>query len=244
MENNPTLRIQKYLAERGICSRRQAEVLIEDGLVTVNGNLAQIGQKVDPVQDRISVEGRKVKPHVEERVTLMMNKPKGVLCSNFDPYHTRTVFDLLPKPYNAMRLFCAGRLDKDSEGLLILTNDGTLSNRITHPSVGVIKRYYVKLHKDLDVLIIPKLLKGVRIEGELLFARKIIMAKHGPDKERRLEVHLEQGRKREIRRLFESFGYYVKRLQRFQIGKLVLKKVPSGKARPLTIEELNSLFKK
>ena len=133
------MRIQKYISQCGICSRREAERKIEDGLVLVNGVPAEIGQDVEPGRDKVWVEGRLATGVVEDKVVLAMNKPKGYLCSNSDPFEAQTVFDILPEPYSEMKLFCCGRLDKNSNGLLILTNDGDLANKITHPSTGVIK---------------------------------------------------------------------------------------------------------
>lgn len=242
--NTPSLpRLHKHVADLGYCSRRKAEELIEAGLIMVNGTTAQIGQRVDPQHDRISIDGKVLRAQSPASVTLVMNKPKGVLCSNHDPYHAETVFNLLPKPYREMRLYCAGRLDKDSQGMLILTNDGDLANRITHPGGGVIKRYRVTLHRDFDTALIPRLLAGVTREGEHLQAKKIIPASKGQNPARRVEVHLEQGRKREIRRLFEAFGYFVKKLERFQMGGLAMKGLAPGAARPLQNRELQSLFK-
>ena len=155
------MRIQKYISQCGICSRREAETKILEGLVTVNGKPAEIGQDVNPETDRVWVDGRVARGAVKEKVVLAMNKPKGYLCSNSDPFEAQTVFDLLPEPYSKMKLFCCGRLDKGSRGLLILTNDGDLANKITHPSGGIIKRYRVLLNRDLDEKIIPALLRGV-----------------------------------------------------------------------------------
>lgn len=236
------MRLQKFLAEAGVASRRKAEEMIREARVEVNGELATIGMSIGPT-DKVQVDGRTIRIHKQARsLTLIMNKPKGVLCTNFDPHDAHTVFTILPEEYQSERLFCAGRLDKDSEGMLILTNDGDLANRITHPSGGVVKRYRVMLNRPLDKTIIPKMLQGVTREGELLYAQKIIPAPLGPDKELRCEVHLQQGRKREIRRLFEAFGYYVKKLKRIQMGKLVMKKLPPGSARPLSQKELELLF--
>jgi len=242
MPTEPPVRLQKYIADHGLCSRRQAEELIRDGLVILNGKTATIGQKVKPGVDHVTVNGKKIHPRTVDPVVLAMNKPKGVICSNRDPHHSKTIFDLVPTKYAKHRLFSVGRLDKDSEGLILLTNNGELSNHITHPSNGIVKRYHVTLNKPFDTSKIPLLLKGVRKEGEHLYAKKIIMATRGPDKERRLEVHLEQGRKREIRRLFEAFGFFVKRLQRYQIGQLVLKRLPPGGVHELTREDVDALF--
>ena len=144
------MRIQKYISQCGVCSRRAAEEKILEGAVTVNGEIAQIGQDVDPEKDKVAVDGVTLKGIVAEKVVLAMNKPKGYLCSNDDPFEAKKVFDLLPPPYDKMKLFCCGRLDKNSQGLLILTNDGELANKITHPSSGIIKRYRVTLNRPLD----------------------------------------------------------------------------------------------
>lgn len=215
--------------------------MIREGRITVNGNLASIGESVTQ-KDRVMLDGATIGRKPPASITLMMNKPRGVLCTNHDPHAVRTVFSLLDDRFSGQRLFCAGRLDKDSEGLLILTNEGELANRITHPAGGVVKRYRVLLNKPLDARHIPKMLNGVTREGERLYALKVIPATLGEEKEKRCEVHLSQGRKREIRRLFETFGYRVKRLKRFQMGRLVLKKLPPGMARPLKPAEIELLF--
>jgi 23S rRNA pseudouridine2605 synthase len=237
------VRVQKFLADRGMCSRREAEEWIREGRVKVNAIVAELGQKVDPDTDQVTVKNKKIPAAPKSKLTLIMHKPKGTLCTNHDPNAVLTVFSILPKDYRNERLFCAGRLDKDSEGMLILTNDGDLANRITHPSGGVVKRYRVTLQKPFDPEMIPKLLKGVIDEGEHLYARKIIPATDGPGANTRVEVHLDQGRKREIRRLFEVFGYHVKKLKRFQMGQLKLKGLGPGTVKPLTNKEIESLFK-
>jgi 23S rRNA pseudouridine2605 synthase len=232
-------RLQKYLADRGIASRRAAEAWIADGQVRVNGHTARLGQRVNPQTDTITVRGRPIPPDTSPRVTLLMNKPRGYVCTNRDPAHpdAGTVFALLPRPYQKLRLYCAGRLDKDSEGLLVLTNDGDLAQRLTHPSGGIVKRYQVTVHRDFDPAIIPRLLKGIESEGEHLYALKVIPARTGPNAPWRFEIHLDQGHKREIRRLLEYHGYYVKRLRRVQIGDLVLRRLGPGQIRPIAAKE-------
>ena len=174
---------------------------------------------------------------------MAMNKPKGCICSNGDPFNAPTVFDILPEPFSSMKLFCCGRLDKNSRGLLILTNDGDLANRITHPSGGVVKRYRVLLNRPLDSKVIPALLRGVVCDGEKLRALKVIPDPSGlPDSPMRAEVWLEQGRKREIRRMFEAVGYFVKDLKRFQIGGLVLKRIPEGSVKILGKADISKIF--
>lgn len=236
------VRLQKYLADRGLCSRRQADRMIADAEVMVNGKTAVLGQKVIPGVDQVTIPGQHVPEQLLPRVTVALNKPRGFLSSNHDPHHDRTVFDLLPPSFQRLRLFCAGRLDKESEGLLILTNDGELAHKITHPSSGIIKRYQVELHKPLKAEIIPRLLKGMEVEGEWLQASKVIPAERGPDAGRRVEVHLQQGKKREIRRLFEAHGYFVERLKRFQIGNFTLRGLAPGAAKELNSKEIHLLL--
>ena len=228
MKEFKTERVQKLIANAGVCSRREAEKLIEDGKVRVNGKTIELGSKAHP-SDAIFVNNKPLQFLQERPITLVLNKPKGFICSNKDPYATQTVFDLLPSDLQKKRLFCAGRLDKDSEGLLILTNDGDLANQLTHPSTNIVKRYRVTLSRDLNHKDIPKMLEGIDFEGEFLKADKIIPApgeKEG--NKRRLEVHLSHGKKREIRRLFEVQRYFVKKLVRFQIGNLQLRNIKKG----------------
>ena len=237
------MRIQKYISQCGVCSRREAERKILEGDVEVNGVPAEIGQDVNPEADKVSVDGALVRGIVEDKVVLAMNKRKGYICSNGDPFKAQTVFDLLPEPFASMKLFCCGRLDKNSQGLLLLTNDGDLANKITHPSSGVVKRYHVLLNRDLDAKIIPVLLRGVLCDGEKLKASKIIPdSSNLSDSPRRVEVWLNQGRKREIRRMFEAMGYFVKELKRYQIGGLVLKRIPEGAVKILGKADIEKIF--
>ncbi|WP_269522277.1 pseudouridine synthase [Coraliomargarita parva] len=235
-------RIQKLIANSGLCSRREAERLIEDGKVRVNGKVAQLGDKALPSAD-IFVNNKPLRSAPERTVTLVMNKPKGYVCTNSDPHAERTVFELLPPDLQRLRLYCAGRLDKDSEGLLVITNDGDLANRITHPSTRIVKRYRVTLHRDFDLNDIPKLLAGVDFEGDFLKAEKVLPAPAvGEGYQRRLEVHLHHGKKREVRRLFEAHRYYVKKLVRVQIGGIVLRNLPKGGIKVLGQKDLARLL--
>lgn len=239
------IRLQKYLSQAEICSRRAAETLIANGEVTVNGRVAELGQTVIPGEDDVRLNGEKIALEARSRLVLMMNKPRGYVCTNLDPHNAQTVFQLIPREYAAHKLFCVGRLDKDSEGLLLITNDGDLANRIIHPSSNILKRYEVSLNRDYDPALTPRLLKGVKIKNEqdedefLQFANVVRF----PDP-RKLEIHLKQGRKREIRRLFEVFGFFVKTLLRFQIGGLILKKMPAGDCRKLSQKEIDLIFAK
>ena len=238
------MRINKYISQCGVCSRREAERKILDAAVTVNGEIAHLGMDIAE-GDKVMVDGKILKGIVSEKVVLAMNKPKGYLCTNEDPFDGgKTVFDILPAPYNNMKLFCCGRLDKNSQGLTILTNDGDLANKITHPSSGIIKRYRILLNRKFDPEVIPSLLRGVVNEGETLRAHKIFFnpASKIPDSDRRLEVWLQQGRKREIRRMFEAVGYFVKELKRFRIGAFELKRIPEGTCKRLGAAEIKKLL--
>lgn len=240
------IRLQKYLSQAEVCSRRKAEEMIVDGLVRVNGKTAVLGQRVVPGIDEVKIGNKLVLPAECSRIVLLLNKPRGYVCTNFSPERALTVFSLVPEEYAGRKLFCVGRLDKDSEGMLIITNDGELSNRIIHPSSDIVKRYEVRLNREYDPALTPNLLKGVKVKNEkgedefLRFSNVIRFPGDGT----RLEIHLNQGRKREIRRLFEVFGFFVKELRRFQIGGLILKKMSVGECRPLSQKEIGLIFSK
>lgn len=237
------VRVQKVIADHGLASRRQAEQWIEEGRVTVNGSTISLGDKCLPSEDTITVDGNTLPRKEPRRVTLAMNKPKGYVCTNDDPHAKRTVFELIPPDLIQQRLFCVGRLDKDSEGLLLLTNDGDLQQQLTHPSYNVTKKYAVEIDKPLNQEDIGKLRRGIHWEGERLSIDKVFPIKgHGKDNWKRLEVTMHHGKKREIRRLFYAFGYDVKKLQRFQIGGFQLKGIPRGAVQILTRKDIQLLF--
>lgn len=237
------VRLQKFMADEGVASRRQSEVMIEEGQVEVDGKIAELGTKVDPAKNVVTVNGKRIggRGH-KATLVLAVHKPRGYLCSNRDPHHERTVFTLLPPSLAKERLFCAGRLDKESEGLVILTNDGALSQRLTHPSNQIVKRYRVLLDRPFDLKHTRNLLQGITWEGERLKVEKVIPEKVTTEI-RRLELHLGHGKKREIRRLLIALGYGVKRLQRFQIGGLKLRGIASGRAKVLQEDEIEQLFR-
>jgi 23S rRNA pseudouridine2605 synthase len=243
MSQQEPIRIQKHLADAGICSRRAAEKLIEEGEVWVNGKMATLGQKITPGEDKITAKGRPVK-FTQTKITLAMHKPRGVVCSNDDPHNPKTVFDLLPREFAAQRFFCAGRLDKDSEGLLILTTDGDLANRLMHPSNLIVKRYHVVLKDPYPASRLGQLTRGVTIEGEKLKVEKAALV--NPTKAKTstsLDVHMHHGKKREIRQLFIALRHNVKRLRRYQIGSFRLKGIPLRAVKQLSNKEVSLLFK-
>lgn len=243
LKHTQPVRIQKILADRGLASRREAEIWIADGRVTVNGQTAQLGDKAIPLLDTIAVDDKSVPKRTPPALTIAIHKPKGVLSTNEDPHGGRTVFDLLPPELRAQRLFCVGRLDKESEGLLLLTNDGDLRQKISHPSHGIAKVYEVRLNKPLASGIIPKLRKGILWEGERLCADKVFPRKQASGEDwQNLEITLRHGKKREIRRLFYAFDYDVRRLKRVLIGGYRLHGIPRGQFRILAPRDIQRLF--
>jgi len=237
------VRLQKFLADLGICSRRKAETLIASGEVLVNGEKVELGRKIDPVTDRVTLNGRTVGGVPQPKITVAVHKPKGYICSNSDPAHTKTVFDLLPRPLAKLRFFCAGRLDMDSEGLVILTTDGDLANKLMHPSRQVVKRYQVALKQMIARDRLPLLIRGITIEGERLkVERAYLLNANRAGESTGVEVHMHHGKKREIRQLFTALGFDVIRLRRFQIGRLLLRGIPLRGVKPLGSKEIDSLF--
>lgn len=227
----------------GVCSRRTAERHIRDGAITINGKIAQIGDKITPGVDEVVFEGQRIRHRKQGQIVFALNKPKGFICSNDDPHNDRTVFDLLPKDYATLRLFCAGRLDKDSEGLVILTNDGDLANQLMHPSSLVVKRYHVSLKQPYPKSKIGKLVKGVSYEGERLKIEKAtLLGNQSNDASKEIDVSMHHGKKREIRNLFMVLGYDVRRLKRYQIGSFSIKGMPKGVGVILQKNEIKKLF--
>jgi 23S rRNA pseudouridine2605 synthase len=237
------VRIQKFLADAGVCSRRAAEALIAQGEVWINAAAATPGQHVTPGVDKVTVAGKSVRAVPQRRVTLAIHKPRGLVCSNDDPHNPDTIFGLLPPVLAKLRFFCAGRLDKDSEGLVILTTDGDLAHRLMHPRHAVVKRYHVRLEKPFPRARLPSLLHGVIFEGERMQAEHAVLVNPRPDGSAiDLDVHLHHGKKREIRLLFLALGHPVKRLRRYQIGALPLRGIPLRGGRELSTKEIASLF--
>jgi len=238
------VRIQKFIAEAGLCSRRAAEALVAAGEVYVNGSAATLGQKVSPGVDKVTVRGKAVKAHAQPKLALVMHKPRGVVCSNSDPHADHTIFDLLPREWARLRLFCAGRLDKDSEGLVILTSDGDLAHKLMHPSNLVVKRYYVSLEEPFPAGRLRQLMRGVVIEGEQLKVERahLVNPSKADQSSTELDVHMHHGKKREIRQLFTALGFEVRRLRRYQIGALRLKGIPLRGVKQLSNKEIQSLF--
>lgn len=237
------IRLQKFIADAGVCSRRTAEALIVQGEVWVNSSVAKLGQKITPGVDKVTVGGKAVRTTAQPRITVAVHKPRGLVCSNDDPHHAATVFELLPREFAKFRFFCAGRLDLDSEGLVVLTTDGDLANRLMHPSNVVVKRYHVVLKQPFPAARLIQLIRGVIIEDEKMKVERAALINAGADNSSTdLDVHMHHGKKREIRQLFTKLGYDVKRLRRYQIGALQLKGIPLRAGKVLSSKEVDALF--
>jgi 23S rRNA pseudouridine2605 synthase len=244
MSDHEPVRLQKFLADAGICSRRAAEALITEGEVWVNAEQATLGQKIVPGVDKVTVSGKPVRAASQPKITLAMHKPRGLVCSNDDPHHTETIFTVLPREFAKYRFFCAGRLDMDSEGLVILTTDGDLANRLMHPRNVVVKYYRVSLKQPFPAGKTGLLVKGITIEGERLkVERATLIAPSREQTSAEIDVQMHHGKKREIRQLFTTLGYDVKRLKRYQIGAFALRGIPLRAVKQLSSKEIELLFK-
>lgn len=228
------MRINKYLAECGVASRRACDKLIADGKVTVNGKTAALGDDVNEGKDEVFVDGEPVRPGVKHQYYLM-NKPKGYICSVRDERGRKTVMDLLPA--GAGRVYPVGRLDYDSEGMLILTDDGDLAFRLTHPKNEIPKTYLVKIEGSISDNALNALRAGVELDGRLTNKSKVKVVETDK-KYTKLHVTINEGRNRQVRRMFESIGKEVTFLKRIKIGDMGLGSLERGKVRKLTAEEI------
>jgi len=230
-------RLQKVLAQAGVASRRECEELIREGRVEVDRHVVtELGTRVDPQQQEIRVDGEALaRPKL---VYFAVNKPTGVVSTSFDPAGRPRVIDLLPP--NAPRLFCVGRLDMTTEGLILVTNDGELANGLTHPRHGVEKIYQVQVAGQVEQNVLAQLHRGIHL------AEGFAHVKHVRIKSRRkqstiLEMVLDEGRNREVRRLLARVGHKVQQLKRIAVGPVRLADLPAGAVRPLTKKEVQSL---
>jgi len=226
------VRLNRFLAAAGIASRRKADELITEGRVTVNGRRCTDFHYQPEAGDHVKVDGKLISP--KTRVYLALNKPAGFVCTRRDPHATDTIFDLLPSKFS--RLFNVGRLDVQSEGLLLLTNDGDFAQHLTHPRFKIEKEYDVILDKPASPDLAERLLRGVILDGKR--ARAAHVRRVSPT---RLQIVLKQGLNRQIRRMLERFGYYAKRLRRIRIANLRLHDLPPGKWRQLSHHEVRGL---
>lgn len=235
------IRLNKYLALAGIASRREADRMISEGRVSVNGEMVDmLGIQVDGEKDKVEVDGKSVKP-MKSGVYVILNKPPGYLVTAKDPFQRPTIMNLLPSMKN--RIFPVGRLDFDSEGLLLLTNDGDLANRLMHPSYQVIKEYRIRVKPEPDLSALATLQKGISLDGKKTAPAKFRILTTTV-KGTLLMAKIHEGRKRELRRMFEYMGFRVLALKRVKLGNLHLGHLKKGKWRHLTRDEVARLKKK
>lgn len=242
-----TERIQKILSQWGIASRREAETLILSGRVKLNGKIAKLGDKADPQKDSLQVDGTKIKPNNRpELIYLLLNKPRGVITSCSDPDNRQTVIDLLPKELrNGQGIHPVGRLDRDSSGALILTNDGELTLTLTHPRYHIAKTYQVSVKGNVSEPVLKTWRQGLSLDGQITSPAQVRLVKKEGE-ETLLEVIIHEGRNRQIRRIAQELGLEVVKLHRFAIGSIKLQqgsapKLGTGEYRQLRELEINYL---
>ena len=228
------MRINKFLADKGVASRRRADEMIKACRVTINGELATLGATVEE-GDEVALDGRILSFEEKKEEYYIMNKPKGVVCTASDDRGRKTVMDLLPD--NIGRVFPVGRLDYATEGLLILTNDGDLAFRLTHPSTEIPKTYMAKIEGTLTEKDLNPIRSGIELDGVLTKKCKAHIVETNKDYTK-VEITIKEGKNRQVRRMFEAIGKNVELLRRVSIGQLRLKGLDRGQFRPLTEQEI------
>lgn len=234
-----TERLQKVLARAGVASRRKCEELILQGRVEINDKVVQtLGTKVDPENDDIKVDGKPVR--LEKKVYLLFHKPRGVISSVRDPKGRKTVLDFLRDVRE--RVYPVGRLDYDTEGILLLTNDGELAHALMHPRHEIPKTYHVHVDGIPHGTVLEKLQKGIRLEDGMTAPAEVEYADVFPDQNRSIiSITIHEGRNRQVRRMFEAVSYPVRKLRRVRYAFLTLEGVPRGKYRHLSAAEVKEL---
>ncbi len=232
------MRLQKFLAQAGVGSRRAAEELIRQGRVEVNGERAELGRSVDPLRDRIRLDGKPVSFQTKS-IIVALNKPAGCVTTVSDPQGRRTVLDFLPD--FGVRIFPVGRLDYDAEGLLLLTNDGELANRLLHPRYGISKVYDVKIKGHPDRKAIEQLRSGVRIEEGVTAPAGVEIIRELPNSAW-LRITLHQGWNRQIKRMGQAVGHPVLKIRRISYGPVRLGRLGVGRHRLLRADEILKIY--
>ena len=236
------MRINKFLAECGIASRRNCETLVLEGRVKVNNKVVQkLATEVDPEIDMVSVDGKAVKP-IAKHLYIMLNKPKGYVCTVSDEKGRKTVMDFFEGKYPGKRIFPVGRLDYDTEGLLLMTSDGDLANRLMHPRNEVSKTYVAKIEGEISESDLNKLRTGVELDGVKTKKCKVkLLAYDDKTNISRIEVVISEGRNRQVRRMFESINRDVIFLKRTAVGEIKLGGLFRGNFRELKDREIEFL---
>ena len=234
------IRIQKVLSEQGLCSRRAAEQIIQEGRVTLNGRPVSLGDKMDTHKDLLAVDGQPVRiPQKQEYYYYMLHKPRGYVTTMSDERGRKTVVDLMEGA--PVRVYPIGRLDKDSEGLLLMTNDGDFANLLSHPSHGVSKTYRVTVHPNAQEEQLLSLSNGVVLDDGVRTRPAVIRIAADEPGRTVMEMTIKEGRNRQIRRMCDAVGLEVVRLRRVSMGPVRLGMLPAGKYRELTPAEVSAL---
>lgn len=231
-------RLQKFMAEAGVASRRACEELIRQGRVTVNGETASLGRSVEPEQDRVELDGKPVQKE-QRRTVILLYKPRGVVSTSSDPEGRRTVQDYFREIPE--RLYNVGRLDLNSEGLLLMTNDGALANRLTHPRYGVEKTYYAVCDGRLTASEAARLTNGIELEDGVTAPARVDAVRTTQCGDTSFLITIHEGRNRQIRRMLEAVGHRTLRLKRERFGPLSLGTLAPGEWRKLSDEEIKKL---
>ncbi|HEX7485875.1 MAG TPA: pseudouridine synthase [Vicinamibacterales bacterium] len=238
------IRLQKILSSAGVASRRAAERMITEGRVSVHGQtVRELGTRADPEVDDIRVDGRAIRRETR-RIYLLLNKPRGYVTTRSDPEGRPTVLDLVPGLHEYV--YPVGRLDYDSEGLLILTNDGDLAAALTHPSHEVPREYHARVRGTPDAHTMDRLARGVALEGRKTASAEVGLVRSGIGQhadQSLVSITLHEGRTRQVRQMFEAVGHPVVRLRRVRIGPLTDPNLKSGTCRTLTTREVAALRK-
>jgi 23S rRNA pseudouridine2605 synthase len=235
-DGNGLIRLNRYISNSGVCSRREADKIISDGLITINGEVVtELGRKVS-LDDDVRLYGERLNP--EKKVYLLLNKPRGFVTTLDDPHAERTVLQLVQNACPE-RIYPVGRLDMQTTGLLLFTNDGELAKKLTHPSYEKAKVYHVQLDRDLLPEDLEKIKKGIELEDGFIAADDIQMTDATDSRHVGIEIH--SGKNRIVRRIFNHLGYNVEKLDRVMFAGLTKKDLPRGRYRFLTNQEINFL---
>lgn len=238
-DDDGLVRLQKYLAQSGVASRRKCEELMLEGLVEVDGEVVtRLGTKIDPATAVVRVDGKRLPP-ISPHVYLVLNKPRGVVSTMSDPEGRTTLQDLVDD--RPERLFHVGRLDTDTSGLILLTNDGDFAHRMAHPSYEVDKTYVAEVEGEVTRATLASLLEGVTLEDGPVSVSRTKIVSYGKGKTI-VELVIHEGRNRIVRRLLDHVGHPVRRLTRTAIGPVALGRLGSGEIRDLTLDELGALL--
>lgn len=237
--SNKEVRIQKFMSECGVCSRRKAEEMVMEGKVKINGKTALIGEKVNPYTDKVTVKGKLIKRQKEKRY-ILLHKPRGFVTTLSDEKGRKDITVLTEDI--SERVYPVGRLDKNSEGMLILTNDGEFANMITHPKTHIPKTYRVTVRPPVTDEVINRLINGVTLDDGYTTAPADVNIVQSEENRIVMIITIYEGKNRQIRRMCEALGLELIRLKRIAIGEIRLGMLPQGKWRDLTEQEVRSLY--